>query len=422
MKTQLERIYNYIAALICVSIPFMTYAKAFVNICMICLFAIILISFDKERLIKIINLKFFKAFLIFLIFIILFTLFNDSFINDFAETRKISQTALLIALFAFVKDKRFIIYGFLLGVLISCAITDFNIINYYDLNSLEFLIAKTDVKQLYITQRLYLGIFVVISIVLLSFLLQESTRNKQRLLYTILLLFFISNLFLISSRSALLIAFIIFLVTIIYKFKSIYRASAFLFTFTQKLKLIYRAGLLIALLATLLTIIIGSKNMSNRLLYSQDTSARTIIENIKTHEPRFDIWKFSSQIFKKEKPYLFGIGTFKTQKLLASKYQSMPIEQRRNWFIERNYNTHNQYIDIVLSFGLLGLILFMIFLKEAVSVFYKNIYSLSLILGLILFLIIENIFHRQLGSFIFALTLVFALHIINSKNEKDISS
>ena len=314
MKTQLERIYNYIAALICVSIPFMTYAKAFVNICMICLFAIILISFDKERLIKIINLKFFKAFLIFLIFIILFTLFNDSFINDFAETRKISQTALLIALFAFVKDKRFIIYGFLLGVLISCAITDFNIINYYDLNSLEFLIAKTDVKQLYITQRLYLGIFVVISIVLLSFLLQESTRNKQRLLYTILLLFFISNLFLISSRSALLIAFIIFLVTIIYKFKSIYRASAFLFTFTQKLKLIYRAGLLIALLATLLTIIIGSKNMSNRLLYSQDTSARTIIENIKTHEPRFDIWKFSSQIFKKEKPYLFGIGTFKTQK------------------------------------------------------------------------------------------------------------
>tara|TARA_B100000575_G_C23121120_1_gene648832 strand:- start:829 stop:2094 length:1266 start_codon:yes stop_codon:yes gene_type:complete len=421
MKTHLERTYNYIAALICISIPFMTYAKAFVNICMICLFVLILISFEKERLIKIINLKFFKAFLIFLIFIILFTLFNDSFINDFAETRKISQTVLLTTLFAFVKDKRFIIYSFILGVFISCVITDYNIIS-YNLNSLEFLIPKTDVKPLFITQRLYLGIFVVISIVLLSFLLQGSTRNKQRLLYTILLLFFTSTLFLISSRSALLIAFIIFIVTIIYKFKSIYRISIFIFSFTQKLKLIYRAGLLIALLVTLFTIITASKNVSNRLLYSQDASARTFIENIKTHEPRFDIWKFSSQIFKKEKPYLFGIGTFKTQKLLASKYHSMPIEKRRNWFIERNFNTHNQYIDIVLSFGLIGLILFMIFLKEAVSLFYKNIYSLNLILGLMLFLIIENLFHRQLGSFIFALTLVFALHIINSKNEKDISS
>ena len=422
MKTHLEKIYNYIAALICISIPFMTYAKAFVNICMICLFVLIVISLEKERLFKTINLKFFKAFSTFLIFITLFTLFNDSFIDDFAETRKISQTALLIALFAFVKDKRFLMYGFLLGVFISSVITDFNIIKSYDFNSLQFLISKSDVKQLFITQRLYLGIFVVISIVLLSFLLQGSTRNKQRLLYTILLLFFTSTLFLISSRSALLIAFIIFLVTIIYKFKSINRTSFFIFSFTQKLKLTYRIGLLITSLAALLTIIIASKNVSNRLLYSQDASTRTFIKNIKTHEPRFDIWKFSSQIFKEEKPYLFGIGTFKTQKLLSSKYHLMPIEKRRNWFIERNFNTHNQYIDIILSFGLLGLILFMIFLKEAVSLFYKNIYSLNLILGLILFLIIENLFHRQLGSFIFALTLVFALHIINSKNEKDISS
>ena len=170
MKTYLEKTYNYIAALICISIPFMTYAKAFVNICMICLFVLILISLEKERLFKTINLKFFKAFSTFLIFITLFTLFNDSFIDDFAETRKISQTALLIALFAFVKDKRFLIYGFLLGVFISSVITDFNIIKSYDFNSLQFLISKSDVKQLFITQRLYLGVFVVISIVLLSFL------------------------------------------------------------------------------------------------------------------------------------------------------------------------------------------------------------------------------------------------------------
>ena len=116
------------------------------------------------------------------------------------------------------------------------------------------------------------------------------------------------------------------------------------------------------------------------------------------------------------------MGTYRTQELLVAKYRLMPIEKRRNWFIERNFNTHNQYVDIVLSFGFIGLILFVIFLKEIIMLSFKNIYSLSLILSLILFLTIENLFHRQLGSFIFALILILATHITNLKDEKDISS
>ena len=66
----------------------------------------------------------------------------------------------------------------------------------------------------------------------------------------------------------------------------------------------------------------------------------------------------------------------------------------------------------------IGLILFTVFLREVVLITYKNIYSLNLILSLTLFLVIENLFHRQLGSFILALTIVIAVHIINSQNEK----
>ena len=107
MNFNLEKTYNYLAALICVSIPFMTYAKAFVNICMICLFLIMVVSFNKEKLINIINQKFFKALAIFLIFIVIYSLFNGSFFDDFAETRKIAQIILLLILFSFVNDKRF---------------------------------------------------------------------------------------------------------------------------------------------------------------------------------------------------------------------------------------------------------------------------------------------------------------------------
>ena len=404
MNFNLEKTYNYLAALICVSIPFMTYAKAFVNICMICLFLIMVVSYNKDKVINIINQKFFKTLAIFLTFIVIYSLFNGSFFDDFSESRKIAQIILLLILFSFVNDKRFLIYGFISGVLVSSLITDMNIVAYY-FNSSDLLISKSSVEDLFITQRLYLGFFVVISIVLLSFLFNTSNTKEQRILYSILILYFVFTLFLISSRSALLIAFLLFITAIIYKSKSIYTPI-----------------IMLASLAIFSIIIITNKNLSNRFLYSEDSVRKSFVEKIKTHEPRYDIWKFSFEIFKEQNIALLGIGTYRTQELLVAKYRLMPIEKRRNWFIERNFNTHNQYIDIVLSFGFIGLIFFVIFLKEIILLSFKNIYSLSLILSLILFLTIENLFHRQLGSFIFALTIVIAVYIINSQNEKDTSS
>jgi len=275
--------------------------------------------------------------------------------------------------------------------------------NYY-LNSFEFLISKSSVESLFITQRLYLGFFIVISTILLLNIYQSSVNKTQKYLSLLLIIYFLFMLFLISSRSALLIAVVVFLTTIIYGLKPLH---SFL--------LVVGVGLIFS------TIIITNKNLSSRFLYSEDSIRPSFIDKIKTHEPRYDIWKFSGQIFKEEKPYFFGIGTFKTQELLVSKYHLIPVEKRKNWFIERNFNTHNQYIDIALSYGIIGLLIFLIFVKEIVKFSFKNIYSLNLIISLLLFLFVENIFHRQLGSFIFALTLVLALFLIKSKNEKNIN-
>jgi len=322
---------------------------------------------------------------------------------DFSETRKIAQIALLFVLFSFANDKRILIYGFILGVFISSLISGINIINYY-LNSFELLISKSSVEDLFITQRLYLGFFTIISAILLLNIYQTSINKIQKYLSLLLIIYFLFMLFLISSRSALLIAAVVFLTTIIYQVKPLY---SFLWVLT--------VGFIFS--AT----IFQNKNLSSRFLYSEDSIRSSFVEKIKTHEPRYDIWKFSGQIFKEEKPYFFGIGTFKTQELLISKYQLMPIEKRKNWFIERNFNTHNQYIDIGLSYGIIGLLIFLIFVKEILKFSFKNIHSLNLVISLLLFLFVENIFHRQLGSFIFALILVLALFLINSQNEKNIN-
>ena len=404
MNTKLQKAYTYLAAAVCVSIPFMTYAKAFVNITMICLLGILILGFKKDKIIALLNQRYVKMFFVFLIFVILFSLFNQSFFNDLSETRKIAQTLLLLILFSQVKNKEVLIYSFIAGTFISTFITDINIINYY-LNSFEFLISGGAVKDLFITQRLYLGFFIVISIILLLERYGKTSNRKVKYIYLLLFVFFLISLFLIASRSAIAIAFLTLTTSIIYNIKNK-----------------YRIGFLLTMSIVFLAIIFNSKTLSKRFLYSDDSIRPSFIEKIKTHEPRYDIWKFSTQIFKEEKPYVFGIGTFRTQELLVSKYQLMPIEKRKNWFMERNFNTHNQYLDILISFGLIGLFVFLFLLKEIIVLCYKNIYSANLILSLVLFLLIENVFHRQLGSFIFALTLAIAVFIINSENEKNISS
>ena len=404
MNTKLQKAYTYLAAAVCVSIPFMTYAKAFVNITMICLLGILILGFKKDKIIALLKQRYVKMFFVFLIFVILFSLFNQSFFNDLSETRKIAQTLLLLILFSQVKNKEVLIYSFIAGTFISTFITDINIINYY-LNSFEFLISGGAVKDLFITQRLYLGFFIVISIILLLERYGKTSNRKVKYIYLLLFVFFLISLFLIASRSAIAIAFLTLTTSIIYNIKNK-----------------YRIGFLLTMSIVFLAIIFNSKTLSKRFLYSDDSIRSSFIEKIKTHEPRYDIWKFSTQIFKEEKPYVFGIGTFRTQELLVSKYQLMPIEKRKNWFMERNFNTHNQYLDILISFGLIGLFVFLFLLKEIIVLCYKNIYSANLILSLVLFLLIENVFHRQLGSFIFALTLAIAVFIINSENEKNISS
>ncbi len=404
MNTRLEKTYTYLAAAICLSTPFMTYAKAFVNVTMICLLGILILVFKKDKIIALLNQRYLKIFFLFLIFVILFSFFNQSFFNDFSETRKIAQTILLLMLFSHVKNKEVLIYGFIAGTFISTFITDINIINYY-LNSFEFLISGVSVKDLFITQRLYLGFFIVISIILLLERYSKISNKKAKYIYLFLLVFFLISLFLIASRSAIVIAFLALTSSIIYNIKNN-----------------YRIGFILTAFIIFLAIILNSKTLSKRFLYSDDSIRTSFTEKIKTHEPRYDIWKFSTQIFKEEKPYFFGIGTFRTQELLVSKYQLIPIDKRKKWFIERNFNTHNQYLDIVLSYGIIGLFVFLFFLKEIIVLCYKNIYSANLILSLVLFLLIENVFHRQLGSFIFALTVTFAVFTINLDNEKNISS
>jgi O-antigen ligase len=308
-------------------------------------------------------------------------------------------------LFALVNNKEKLVNALILGTIVSAIITCFNIFA-FQLNLTESLpLTGSLVNKLYITQRLYLGFLILISLI---FLAQKFSRTKYKTHKTVIILLSLllfSALFIVSSRSSILIAFILFLI------------SAF-YMLNKSLRYLFIAFISL----TFLLIIFNNKTLSKRFLYSDDTTRETLLDKIKTHEPRYDIWKYSGQVFIEENPYLLGIGTYKTQQLLSDKYRMIKIERRKNWFIERNFNTHNQYLDFAISFGITGLFIFLFFINSIISNTLKNVYSLNLVTSLFLILLIENLFHRQLGSFLFSLIIILAIFLQNPKNEKNISS
>lgn len=166
---------------------------------------------------------------------------------------------------------------------------------------------------------------------------------------------------------------------------------------------------------TLLFFLFNS-NLTKRFLHLDDNYRSSIIEKIKVHEPRYDIWKCSFKVLWGEKNFFFGNGYSKTKELLVECYKDeITVKKRRAWFLDRKFNSHNQFLDFLLTYGVFAMVilLFTIFLlfKRGGSTFLGN----SLLLALILIMSVENIFQRQLGCYLFALIFISILSVEENK-------
>ena len=160
-------------------------------------------------------------------------------------------------------------------------------------------------------------------------------------------------------------------------------------------------------------VIISNPNLSSRLFHSEDKTERTYLEKIKTHEPRYIIWK-ESLFLLDQGNIMLGNGFENTQSNLLKKYEKIFPLKRRNWFIEKEFNTHNQFFDILLSQGVVGLLIFLLFFYFVYKESKISNPSLLLFITLILFLLIYNIFHRVIGVFIFA--IIYRIIVSDKKN------
>lgn len=130
---------------------------------------------------------------------------------------------------------------------------------------------------------------------------------------------------------------------------------------------------------------------------------------------RFEFWKAARYIIVRN--WIFGVGTGDAQKAFNKAYLRTKTKLNPEWRLR----SHNQFLAIVVSFGVIGLIVFVIFLIYPVIVLRKNLMKLFWIFYFIALLsfVTEDTLESQTGVTFFAyFNTLFLWHAVaNNKPE-----
>jgi hypothetical protein len=164
-----------------------------------------------------------------------------------------------------------------------------------------------------------------------------------------------------------------------------------------------------------------NKNIKNRF-HIKDSYTETI-KVLKNQEPRFIIWECSlSQIYDVNFNFLTGYndrGSIE-KKLIACYDSIIENTSKRDYYLKTRFNTHNQFFDILLDGGIIGLGLFLLILFLPLFYFRNNFEAVFFLVGLVIFLGIENLFFRQLGAYLFGIFIPLLYHIITCSKKNEI--
>lgn len=399
MKVTLDNIYTVLFSVLCFSLAFIGdrfYAiPNGINISLVLIFPFLV---NKQKFINHIVKKPIVWFAVFLSFILVKSVLLGHFLEDISVIKKLSQALLLLILSCGLKPKstETLKSGIVLGTFIA-VIYSLIKIGIIVIQTTTFDFAKGPIiNETLPVQRLYLGLLCTISLILV---LDRFFKNRQKLNLFLAVLFTLF-VFLIAAR----IAIISVLIVIIYYVFIMIKAK-------------YKYIFLLLIISTTSMGVLLNNNLSKRILHLDDTFRESYVDKIAMHEPRFLIWKYSYEALQSTNLFL-GNGFNRTEEKLVSSYKKIPQLKKRAWFINKRFNTHNQYIDIALSQGFIGLSLFLIFLFQLFVIAKKSHSDLLLLLSALIYMLVYNNFHRVIGVYIFSLIFIFILEKSNYQKLK----
>ena len=409
--TSLKKIYNY--SLILISLfPLMSLKLAGLIIGLWALLSLVVIvkiqTFKKINKNDILNIIILSALYFFYIGNYLFTL--DTILIKELET---SLSFLIFPLFIILNKScinkntlEYSLKGFFISNSILALITWFKIFeigflklikenNYYQP---VFRNIFSDTTNIHLP---YLGLFFVFSIFIGIYILQNEYKKHIFLikvgLISLCLVFFISILF-FSARMALL--------SLIFSF--VYWSYR-----TIQNKLLFR-GVFVSLIIFAITVVFLTPmkdRIRESLTIKLELPSEKNNDNSKVVNFRYSIYHCSLTIIKNN--WLMGVGKNNVQKELNKCYDNFTY-QNYDDFSKKKYNSHNQYLDLFLSYGIFGMVVLTISFFWGYHVNNDLFFNLFLII-VFLALLTENIFDRQLGVVFF--TFFNTLFFIKDSNK-----
>ena len=397
-----EKLYHYVFLLFCFSIPFEHLAKAIPNI----LLALLLVLFPFRNLKQFIKplKKEFSAILLFIAIILGNTLLFQRW-EDFNIALRLFSIPFILILSLPLKSIKHSLNAFIAGVFFLLTLSSF-LIGIFFLNNHNFTLANgAEVNNLLLGHRPYLG-FMYLMATFFSFYLATQSKNKRhRILYIVVGICFITYIYLVAARLSALSLLFSLLVALVY--------------YVNKLKY-YKKGLF-AISLFLIVLFCGfSKNLAKRF-YVNDDRIDFILA-----EPRYYIWDCAYKIRPtNSQEIIFGKGYKQTENELTACYRQKDNfldADHKKWFIDSKFNTHNQFLDLYLSQGIIVLLLSLSYSIYLIILTRKKFFSLNLIFAFLLFLLVENVLIRQLGCMLFAILLCFVFRPIIFKFNSEIST
>lgn len=269
--------------------------------------------------------------------------------------------------------------------------------NYSNTSDLAFFY-NNNLLSLFGHQAVYFSLFINIVLLLLIPRIKSITKSTEYAFYVCFLLFCLLFQYFLASRLSLLISILI--VTYCIFNLSVER-------FGKKITITIGSivGILIIFLASLSTNTIDRFKSLGSIEY--DITSMEDEYNLNDEGKaanwngltiRFAIWKCAVQLIA-DHP-IFGVGTGDYRGELFKYYKKNKFE----YGIARNYTTHNQYIYLLVTYGLFGLISFLL------GVYYLAKYAIAegqlvLIMVLSVFVIsfvTENILNTNFGIILFS--------------------
>lgn len=229
----------------------------------------------------------------------------------------------------------------------------------------------------------YLAMYVVISVlILLESLFDRSVTFIRKSVFSVIIIILLINLYLLSARAGFLAAIVVFPLYILFK---LYNHYSKLVVFV-----------LIASLAFLF-VFLAKKNtrVSNSLTNISDQNIGATLKK----DPRAMIWQAALGVIKRHP--ITGVGTGDATSKLKEEFAARGYVDG----YYDNLNAHNQFLEIWLENGIIGLILFVsiLFYMIYIAIKQKNLLLGLFIISTIIFFIFETMMNRLGGVSFFAL-------------------